>query len=95
MATNGSQQLEKSEQDKYELQRKLKSALAAGPSAAQKVCLVWFWTYKRIWHNRSRLRIVPPLLPNAHSPIDTNHLTTAQACTLASLCHFRLADPEG
>lgn len=47
MATDGSQQLEKAEQDKYELQRKLKSALAAGPSAAQKVCFVWFWTYKR------------------------------------------------
>ena len=33
-----SQQLEKAELEKYELQKKLKEALAGGPSSAQKVC---------------------------------------------------------
>ena len=39
------QQLEKAEQEKYELQRKLKTALAGGASASQKVCRRVFFLF--------------------------------------------------
>lgn len=48
--TSNSQQLEKAEREKYELQRRLKAAESGGAYAAQKVRLLIFTiTYHQFW----------------------------------------------